>query len=274
MTRAKEPQFLGYVNGRPVRVGADGKVQIGDTVVQAEVTNIELTPVNQRRGPLARLLTLVKLAILTALIVLAFKYVITPFFETGGGNVDTREVPGSATSFDPVAALPGVTDYAGSGAQLLSISAYYVRSDGTLDLTADSYHPYVEYNFAREVAAPADAPPVGAGGSFSGKWYEPVEIKASKPGQWYHVDAGSSEYDYMNKGMERETSRPTSSQQNIVPAPKCAFADLWKTALKVKEVPQSAVATIEYDYDGYDFRIGDLSIWMKFDLDCKLTSNF
>jgi hypothetical protein len=274
MTTAKEPQFLGYINGKPVRVGADGMVRVGDRVVQAEVTNIELSPVNQRRRPLARLLTLVKLGVITALIVLAFKYVITPFFETGGGNVDTREVPGNAASFDPVAALPGVADYAGTGAQLLSINAYYVRSDGTMDLTVDTYHPYVEYNFVREVPAPADAPPVGAGGSFSGKWYEPVEIKASKPGQWFHVDAGSSEYDYMNKGMERETSRPTSSQQSIVPTPKCTFARLWQTAMQVKEVPKSAVATIEYNYDGYDFRIGDLSIWMKFDMDCRLTTSF
>jgi hypothetical protein len=88
MTKTQEVQFLGYVNGKPVRVGADGKVKVGDTVVQAEVTNIQLSPVNPRRGPLARLLTLVKLSIITVLIVLAFKYVRTYAKEPKKGGSD------------------------------------------------------------------------------------------------------------------------------------------------------------------------------------------
>jgi hypothetical protein len=202
--------------------------------------------------------------------------VIIPFFETGGGNEDTRPVPGDARRFDPIAALPGVREYAGVGAKLVSLRADYVRSDGTLDLNADyTPKPNVDYRFIREVARPADAAPIGAGGSNTGPWYEPIRIRAYQPGQWRQVTRSgggvSLRYSYMNRGMERDAGAPTTNAETVAPDPACSLADLWQVAL-TKDAPREAVAVIEYDAAGYEFRISGLSVDLGFDMDCKLKS--
>ncbi len=219
----------------------------------------------QRRSKLGRNLLFVVGLIL---IVLAVNFLIIPFFETGGGNADTREVPGDATHFDPIASFQQIKDYAGAGAMLTDMSAYYVRSDGTMDLTA-SYTPNVTLEFVIETARPADAPPIGAGGSTTGKWYIPVDIHIFQPGQWRQVTSSSVSYTYINKGMERDVDDPTSSDQTILPDPTCSFADLWQIAL-TKDAPSEAVAIIRYNEDGYDFTISDASIYLEFGMDCRL----
>lgn len=211
------------------------------------------------------------LGIGTVILLLLCKFVAIPFFEDGGGNVDTREVPGDATHFDPIASFDALKAYAGEGALLTSFDAYYVRSDGTMDLTAD-YYPHAGLEFVIPTTAPADAPPIGAGGSTSGKWYIPVDIDIAQPGQWWHVTSGSSEYSYMTKGMEREADDPTSSDQTLLADPTCPFATLWQEAIK-HDAPQSAVAIIRYDADGYDFTISDVSVYLEFDANCKLQSD-
>jgi hypothetical protein len=232
----------------------------------------ELNPMSSgsprpRRGRLGCLLWLVVIIIIGYF---AGKYLVIPFFITGGGNADTRPVPGDPRNFDPVAALPGVTDYAGKNSHLVSIRAYYVRSDGTLDLNASNYNPYVEYKFYRELdAPPPDAPPVGAGGTVNGKWYEPVDITAYQPGQWRSV-SGTVSYTYQNQGMERETSSPTANlYDTFASTPECSFKDLWDVALK-HDAPKDAVAIIEYDANGYSFDISGASVNLDFDLACKL----
>jgi hypothetical protein len=212
---------------------------------------------------------------LAALILLALCYVIyqafvSPLFISGFGLADTRPVPGDSRHFDPIAAYPVIVDYAGGKSNLVSIFALYVRSDGTLDLNA-SYRPYVTYEFYREMdTPPADAPPVGAGGTVSGTWYEPVQIRAYEPGQWRRVSGGGVGYTYMNQGMERDTSSPTTNPSDeFVDMPVCSFKQLWDVAL-TKDAPKDAVATIEYDIDGYEFRISDTSISLEFDFDCQL----
>jgi len=123
----------------------------------------------------------------------------------------------------------------------------------------------------RPVEAPADAPPVGAGGG--GQWYEPVEIDVYEVGQWRHVTSigggVSTEYSYMNKGMDRDTSSPTTSPGTILPEPTCSFADLWQVAIDRHEAQADAVATIRYDSGGYGFDISALSIHLHFTTDCK-----
>jgi hypothetical protein len=208
-----------------------------------------------------------QLAVMLVITGLVIRYVITPFMISGGGMVDTRPVPGDATRFDPVAAYNDIMAYAGSGAQLVSITATYVRSDGTQDLTA-SYYPYTNYDFVLEVPTPADAPPVGAGGTTSGTWYEPIEIRAYQPNQWRKV-SGTNNYSYMNQGMQRDTSSPSASEPQIIRAPKCSFADLWEVALR-RDAPRNAVAIIEYDQEGYSFIISDVSIYLQFDAECNL----
>jgi hypothetical protein len=212
--------------------------------------------------------TVIILPIMTILIGLLIVKVIVPFFETGGGNVDTRVVPGDAARFDPVGALSGVQAFAGADAELTDFEASYVRSDGTMDLTA-SYRPRVEYKFVHKVPPPPDAPPVGAGGTLNGGWYEQVNISVYTPGQWRHVTSGSSEYSYMNRGMQRDTDSPTTTKPDVLPTPTCSFADLWKVALEYK-APADAVATIEYDHEGYHFDIRDTTVDLDFGMDCRL----
>ncbi len=215
------------------------------------------------------------LPILTVVIALCVIYVVIPFFENGGGNADTRPVPGDAAHFDPVASYPSVLDYAGAGAQLVSINAYYVRSDGTVELNA-SYTPapYVTYDFVRKLdKAPPNAPPIGAGGANTDPWYEPIEIHLYQPGQWRQVKSSSVSYTYVNKGMERSVDDAENGLSHpVVPPPNCPFATLWSLAL-TKDAPAEAVAIIQYDADGYNFSISGLSIYLKFGMDCKLIEN-
>jgi hypothetical protein len=252
----------GFINGRPVEVGVDGKVTYLDKQEQLKVRNPQEPPKS------SRIVNILRIGIGLIVLFFACRYLVIPFFETGGGNADTREVPGDAVHFDPIANFTAIKGYAGDGALLTSFDAYYVRSDGTLDLTAE-YRPYLSLEFVIPTTAPANAPPVGAGGSTNGKWYIPVDIDIYEPGQWRHVTSSNVEYDYMNKGMERDTSTPTSSDQTILSDPACSFADLWQTAIQ-HDAPQSAVAVIRYDESGYDFNISDVSIYLQFDTNCHL----
>lgn len=226
---------------------------------------------SKKQKPINRVGCVLTLTLGGVAFVLCAQFLLIPFFISGGGNVDTRPVPGDATRFSPSAAYEEIRAYAGENAKLISISAYYVKSDGTMDLTED-YYPRVDYKFAREVPRPADSPPVGAGGTVSGQWYEPIEIDVYEPNQWRRV-SGSSNYSYMNKGMERDVDSPTTSLSGeFTDAPACSFADLWTEAL-AKDAPADAVAIIEYDAAGYDFRITDTGIWLRFDHDCQLTES-
>jgi hypothetical protein len=216
-----------------------------------------------------------KLGCIGALVVsgLLLVYVIFPLFQSGFGMADTRSLPGDAARFDPIAALPDVRAYAGEGVQLTSIDATYVRSDGTLDLTISSYYPSVTYEFVRQLdAPPPDAPPIGAGGSVDGLWFEPVEIRAYQPGQWRSVTRTGggvrTSYSYMNRGMQRETGDPTTSPDPAISDPACSFAELWRVALQ-RDAPESAVAIIDYESDGYTFSISDISLHLEFTQDCK-----
>lgn len=182
-------------------------------------------------------------------------------------------VAGDVSKFDPIVGLDQAADYAGEGAKLTSFEARYVKPDGTMDLTA-SYHARTEYKFVRELSEPPqDAPPVGAGGSLTDKWYEPVTVIVHDPGQVSHVTSigGNFSYSgtYVNKGMEKNVSKPVSRLYDpILPSPSCSFVDLWSVAI-AKGAPEKAVATIGYDANGYEFDIRDASIDLMFDKDCQ-----
>lgn len=193
---------------------------------------------------------------------------------TGIETIETQPVPGDASRFDPITALPGVTAFAGAGAQLVALEAWYVRADGTLELTATySPSPRVTYTFAREVPRPADAPPPGVGGANAGPWYETITIEAYQPGQWRTVTRTgggiSTRFQYVNEGMTREVSKPSAARVALARAPGCALADLWQTALE-REAPRDAVAVIKYDVDGYTFSIDGTSVNLRFGPDCRL----
>ena len=72
--------------------------------------------------------------------------------------------------------------------------------------------------------------------------------------------------------MEREVDDPTTTLPGTIAAPpKCALADLWKTAQSKADAPSDAVASIDYDADGYTFSISALRIYLSFDVECRLT---
>lgn len=193
---------------------------------------------------------------------------------TGVEAPQTQPLTTDPNNYDPFIGLEQARALAGEDAMLISINAYYVRSDGTMDLNA-SYTPAprTEYKFVRKVARPEDAPPVGVAGSTNGQWYEPLTIEVYRPGSRRHVSITSGgsrvSFDYTNEGMVRDVDSPTTSLSGeIVEDPKCATKQLWSIALE-NDAPQDAVAIIEYDADGYDFNISGV-VYLEFTPDCKL----
>jgi len=191
----------------------------------------------------------------------------------------TRAISGDPGHFNPFKAFAEARDFAATDAELISITAYYVRADGTMDLTATyTPAPSTEYKFVHQVARPANAPPVGAGGSASGNWYEPVTITAFRPGERQSISETSGNtsfsYDFVNQGYSRETDDPTSAlSEPTVPAPQCDLAQLWKVAIQTKDAPQDAVATVTYSATGYEFSIASTTVSLTFDKDCKVVSS-
>jgi len=187
---------------------------------------------------------------------------------------ESFDLQGDPTHFDPIKAVGEMRLHIDPNAKLSSIDISYIRSDGTMDLTVQTYRPNVNYQFYKELAEPPkDAPPVGAGGTADGKWYEPVDADVYEPGQWRHVKrmggGVSTEYSYVNKGIDLDRSTPITNPSEFVDDPTCSIADLWEAAIK-KGAPASAVASVDYDSGGYVFSISDANIRMEFDFDCKL----
>jgi hypothetical protein len=194
---------------------------------------------------------------------------------TGVRAPETQKISGDASKFDPFASYAEIKAFAGADAQLLEISADYVRADGTMELTATySPAPNADYKFAREVPRPSAAAPVGAGGTTAGPWYEPITIRAFQPGQRRHVSITKNgvrtSFDYINDGLVRDVADPTSSlSPQFIEAPTCKTADLWKAALE-KDAPKDAVAIIRYSAEGYSFVISGAHVNLNFNLDCTL----
>jgi hypothetical protein len=197
---------------------------------------------------------------------------------TGQNVVVTQAIVGDPAKFDPIAGYAQAKAFAGEGAILIEMRASQVRADGTTDLTATySPAPYVDYEFARPVARPDNAPPVGAGGNTNGQWYEKVEISAFRPGDRRRVSQTSGgvrlSYTYVNEGITRDVDSPSASTPTFAGGdPTCSFAAFWQEAIK-RDAPADAVATITYDDSGYEFRIQGLSIDLEFDAECKLVSD-
>ncbi len=196
---------------------------------------------------------------------------------TGIETAQSRAVEGDAAAFDPIAAYESIAAFAGEGAQLVSFEAYYVRSDGTLDLTATyTPSPRVTVEYLLEVARPDNAPPPGVAGSGGDKWYQSVIIEAYRPGQRRSVTQTGggvrTSYSYVNEGMTRDLrGDPSTRVEPFLSAPRCAFREMWSVALE-RGAPADAVAVIEYDEEGYEFEINipDRRVSLRFDTDCAL----
>lgn len=205
-----------------------------------------------------------------ASIIIAIVWGCAAGMQTGFGAETTYDPPGGDnTHFDPIAAADDIQAQIGESAELMGMSSTFVKSDGTQDLVTELYVATTNYEFVREVPTPDNAPPIGAGGSPDGKWYQVTDVDIFRPGQWRQV-TGSSEYTYLHKGMALDPYDPRGSKPDTIPMPRCSFATLWERALQ-DGVPESAVAMIDYDADGYDFSISDLGYYAEFDVDCRYT---
>lgn len=187
------------------------------------------------------------------------------------------DVPGPIRQFDPIAALPKVMNYAGAGAELISIDVLHAREDGTVDLEADYYPGWtvpVHYLVVRpNQAQPDPSIPLGARPAVSP--YELVEIEVMKP-HWRTVDTNDSEWTSKHRGMLAESrsgpagSMPASGsgRETVTRPPQCNLAQLWRAA-RERGAPTGAVATIHYDRAGYHFTIPQTALDFRLDASCR-----
>jgi hypothetical protein len=216
--------------------------------------------------------TVITLVVLAVLALVVVKGCI-PFFETGGGERVTYPAPGGDDQrFDPIASIAAVQSTVGEGAELISIYSMHVKSDGTQDLTTDLYMAYTDYDFVRPIPAPEDAPPIGAGGSATGEWFQVSNVSVIKPGQWRRTTHSGGSYTYLHKGMSISLETPSGDKALTVELPRCSYVTLWEHALQ-EGVPEGAVAAIVYDAAGYRFTINDLGYNARFTPDCEAITN-
>jgi hypothetical protein len=176
----------------------------------------------------------------------------------------TRPIPGDAAKFDVMATYPDILKFAGDNVQLLDLSMKFIKSDGTLDLTA-GYGAAVSYRFAHILdAAPTSAAPLGAGGKPGGTYAETVDIDIEKPST-----KGGTRDQYYNFGMTRIDVPSRLLTETVAVTPTCSAKQLWDVAVK-NDAPANAVATIDYRSDGYTFDIKDTSVHLRFDISCNL----
>jgi hypothetical protein len=197
---------------------------------------------------------------------------------TGLDVKTSQAITGDASHFDPFKSYAEAHDFAAKDAQLVGLTAYYVKSDGTQDLTATySPAPRTEYKFVEEVPAPTNAPPIGAGGSATAKWYKPIVITAYRPGQSESIREYSGntslQYTFVNKGYSRETSDVRNNAVTILAPPACDLAQMWKTAIQTANAQPNAVATITYSTSGYRFEITGTNVSLTFGIDCNVTAS-
>lgn len=185
------------------------------------------------------------------------------------------EIPGNAAAFDIIADFPKIASFVGENPHLMSLSADFVKSDGTMEFTAD-YGTRADLVFFIDAQAPENPKPMGTpGGSVDGKWYQRVNVLLDKPNKTVSVRSMggglNKSYTYVNKGMEKNLddvsgSKPSPGKE--VQYPKCNFKDLWKVAIE-KGANSNAVARIDYDSSGYQFSIDNAGSSLWFDENCK-----
>ncbi len=203
----------------------------------------------------------------------AHRWVVVLFLACGLGCTyqESVEPPEDITAFNFTRALPKVEAYAGQDASLVKIEAYYVRSDGTMDLTAD-YRPRLNYTFVRKRAEGSEDGPIGTGQRQ--RAYEVIEVEVREPG-WLNINSGGrSNSTERHKGMNRRISESGEDVWKArTPPPKCDVKEVWAKAIKKVKAPKNAVAIITYERGGYQFSIHDVDINVVFDKKCKLLTD-
>lgn len=135
----------------------------------------------------------------------------------------------------PVKDYPGVASLAPEGAELTGLTARQVRSDGTADTSSDP--AWVRYTF---------------------HWTAPLK-RAQEVQIWLRGGDVRIERKEMTLG----------AKPNVIAPPKCAFSDLWQTALQNK-ASKDQTAQITYEGKSYSFRQESPRLSLEFDAECKL----
>lgn len=185
-------------------------------------------------------------------------------------------IPGKLNAFDPVKSLPEIQDFAGKDSILISISASYVKPDGTMDLKA-KYLPQVTYIFYRpihEVYKPESDLPAGI---IENKIVtydaETIIVFIRKPG-YSHPTVNGVETTERDTGMTKHCTKEAKDvyKDRTVKGPPLSFKQIWELAIK-NDAPQDAVAFITYDISGYKFSILYTPYNFKFDLNGDLINS-
>ncbi|HET6643988.1 MAG TPA: hypothetical protein VFG65_00650 [Fimbriimonadales bacterium] len=167
----------------------------------------------------------------------------------------------SPRRFDPLKQFEAIHRRVGQKARLVSIRATGVRPDGTMDLTANfTPAPRATYEFfAITTKDAAKMPPVGAGRRPHDVWAEQITADCYRPGTRSRITKISgnlrSSYYRVNQGVTIDRRDPAMiDPDTAAPDPTLTTEEMWKEALG-KGANKDAVATIEYDSNGYSFTI-------------------
>ncbi len=206
------------------------------------------------------------------------------------GKTTDEKIPGDIRNFDPVAQVP---DLIGEGGSLVSLSARYVRPDGTIDIKAKYVRKgetVVKFQVVRYDPDPVPAetkpvkekksdaplstepPPQPTSYPMVSPPYEHATVIIARPdsgvtrttGSGYPT-GGRQEW-WRRLGMSSYTKRYTQSLEGAVPLPVLSFSEIWEKAINLG-TPENAVAQIDYDVDGYRFSIAYTDIKLDFDID-------
>lgn len=182
---------------------------------------------------------------------------------------NTTAPPGELTNFDPVASFAAMAAYAGPDAKLVVLRAYFVRTDGTMDLTAE-YRPHVDAEFVARATAEdvADQGPLAPGSGFAVGDRLRTGLVVQGPAT-YHVTSGGSEWEEKHLGMGRRPAGKAAGDEKLIDPPRCGFGQLWQQAL-ADGAPADVVANITYDDTGYTFAANGRDFRRRFGGDCTL----
>jgi len=185
---------------------------------------------------------------------------------------DSAAIPGNIRKFDPVESYEKVHTFAGEDTGLISIIAYYVKPDGTIDLKAD-YKPGVYYSFYQYIDEVIEKKggPLGSGIEEDRIEYKSEYINVSITEPHYYtiqinLDEPETKYD---PGMNRTNSKSDKEfDGSLIAPPALTFKDIWDRAADMGT--PYAVAVITYDCNGYRFFVKDTDISFQFDFNGEL----
>ena len=172
--------------------------------------------------------------------------------------------PGIRQSFKVIKNFHKIKKWAGRDAELLSMEATHVESDGTMNLKAryKPYPPKVEFYFVRPFQTPRRPPKedqdqkIGTGARDLTE--RPVIV--DPPWEEIHVVVH-----YRMKGpgggqdLWKWPATGKEEKKEPIPDPKCSFKLIWDLA-KDAGAPEYAVANIIYNAQGYHFLIEETLI--------------